>query len=267
MGKGDFLTPKAIANRIKSKGLQKLRWYCQMCQKQCRDENGFKCHCSSESHQRQMKLFGDSPQKFLESFSQEFLSEFVKLLSQRHGTKRTFANQVYQELISDRHHLHMNATKWSSLTEFVTYLGKEGLCEVDETERGWFITWIDRSPKALARQAAIQKKERTSMNDEEREKKLIAEQIARAKSQDQSQESEPQFTTLQRDNENEKIKLNFTMKKTIKKPEIKKGGLKALAGISKKNPLSNSAVNTSSVKPKKMTALEEIILKETQRSH
>ncbi|KAI1239519.1 hypothetical protein IHE44_0012644 [Lamprotornis superbus] len=30
--------PKAIANRIKSKGLQKLRWYCQMCQKQCRDE-------------------------------------------------------------------------------------------------------------------------------------------------------------------------------------------------------------------------------------
>ena len=34
--KAGFLTPKAIANRIKSKGLQKLRWYCQMCQKQCR---------------------------------------------------------------------------------------------------------------------------------------------------------------------------------------------------------------------------------------
>lgn len=40
MGKADFLSPKAIANRIKSKGLQKLRWYCQMCQKQCRDEVG-----------------------------------------------------------------------------------------------------------------------------------------------------------------------------------------------------------------------------------
>jgi len=35
------LTPKAIANRIKAKGLQKLRWYCQMCQKQCRDEVSF----------------------------------------------------------------------------------------------------------------------------------------------------------------------------------------------------------------------------------
>lgn len=38
MPKHEFLTPKAISNRIKSKGLQKLRWYCQMCQKQCRDE-------------------------------------------------------------------------------------------------------------------------------------------------------------------------------------------------------------------------------------
>ena len=44
MGKdgGGFLAPKQIANRIKARGLQKLRWYCQMCQKQCRDENGFK---------------------------------------------------------------------------------------------------------------------------------------------------------------------------------------------------------------------------------
>ena len=50
-----------IANRIKAKGLQKLRWYCQMCQKQCRDENGFKCHLTSEGHKRQMMVFGQSP--------------------------------------------------------------------------------------------------------------------------------------------------------------------------------------------------------------
>ena len=28
--KSGFMTPKAIANKIKAKGLQKLRWYCQM---------------------------------------------------------------------------------------------------------------------------------------------------------------------------------------------------------------------------------------------
>ena len=43
---------KWLGIKMKSKGLQKLRWYCQMCQKQCRDQNGFKCHISSESHQR-----------------------------------------------------------------------------------------------------------------------------------------------------------------------------------------------------------------------
>jgi hypothetical protein len=29
MGKADFMSPKAVANRQKAKGLQKLRWYCQ----------------------------------------------------------------------------------------------------------------------------------------------------------------------------------------------------------------------------------------------
>ena len=48
MGKNEVGGPKWLANKMKSKGLQKLRWYCQMCQKQCRDENGFKCHTMSE---------------------------------------------------------------------------------------------------------------------------------------------------------------------------------------------------------------------------
>lgn len=38
----------------------------------------------------------------------------------------------------------MNATKWLSLTGFVKWLGREGHCIVDETEKGWFVTWIDK---------------------------------------------------------------------------------------------------------------------------
>lgn len=34
-----------------------------MCQKQCRDENGFKCHLTSESHKRQMMVFGENPMR------------------------------------------------------------------------------------------------------------------------------------------------------------------------------------------------------------
>lgn len=98
----------------------------------------------------------------------------------RWGTKRVRANQVYQEFITDKHHTHMNSTRWVTLTEFVKYLGREGIVHADETEKGWFIAWIDNSPKALARQAAHQAKERSDMDDEQRMRKLIQEQIARA---------------------------------------------------------------------------------------
>lgn len=69
----------------------------------------------------------------------------------RFGTKRVRANQVYQEYIADKSHLHMNATRWVTLTEFVKHLGRSGIARVDETEKGWFIAWIDSSPKALAK--------------------------------------------------------------------------------------------------------------------
>jgi DNA/RNA-binding protein KIN17 len=155
---------------MKSKGLQRLRWYCQVCEKQCRDENGFKCHASSESHLRQMLVVGEHAGKHITNFSQQFQSEFVALLSRRcvllvhpflfchlmdcarsFGTKRVRANQVYQEYISDKNHLHMNSTRWVTLTEFVKHLGRAGIARVDETEKGWFLAWIDSSPKALAK--------------------------------------------------------------------------------------------------------------------
>ena len=120
MGKdGGFLTPKAISNRIKAKGLQKLRFYCQMCEKQCRDANGFKCHCQSESHRRQMELVSQEQGRFVNKFSKQFESGYMDLVRSRYRTKTVRANQVYNEYIQDRDHVHMNSTSWTTLTEFV----------------------------------------------------------------------------------------------------------------------------------------------------
>ena len=177
MPKHDFFSPKAISNRIKAKGLQKLRWYCEMCQKQCRDENGFKCHQTSDSHLRQMRIFAENPNAVMHNYSTEFEANFVETLSRRHGTKRVHANVVYQEYIADKHHVHMNATKWETLTNFVKYLGKSGQALVDETEKGWFIAWIDRDPAALARQAALAKKRKHDMDDEERQRLEIKRRV------------------------------------------------------------------------------------------
>ena len=164
-------TPKYIANKMKSKGLQRLRWYCQVCQKQCRDANGFKCHIQSESHLRQMLVVGENAGRHIADFSTQFQHDFVQLLSRRYaypalsrvaptdphtanrfGTKRVKANAVYQEFIQEKHHQHMNSTRWVTLTEFVKHLGRTGVARVDETEKGWFIAWIDSSPKALEKQ-------------------------------------------------------------------------------------------------------------------
>ncbi|ORX70013.1 HsKin17 protein, partial [Linderina pennispora] len=216
MGKHEALTPKAIANRIKAKGLQRLRWYCQMCEKQCRDQNGFKCHCLSESHQRQMAIFAENPKRFLEQFSQEFETTFIATLSRRYGTKQVHANQVYQEIVADRQHLHMNATKWATLSEFVMYLGREGKCKVEETERGWFVQWIDNSPEALARKEAILKKERQEMDDEQLEHRLLKEQIRRARKAE-APASTAEATGLKRDTQ-QPIRLSLKPKLGAAKP-------------------------------------------------
>ena len=152
MPKAEKGSTKDIANRMKAKGLQKLKFYCQMCNKQCRDQNGFKCHLTSDSHLRNMTSFCSNASGMLDTFSAEFESFFLDTLYRRHRTKKMNANHVYQEVIQDKEHVHMNATKWATLTDFIQYLGKVGKCVVDETERGWYITFIERDPTILAQQ-------------------------------------------------------------------------------------------------------------------
>ncbi|RWR94377.1 DNA/RNA-binding protein KIN17-like protein [Cinnamomum micranthum f. kanehirae] len=180
MGKNDFLTPKAIANRIKAKGLQKLRWYCQMCQKQCRDENGFKCHCMSESHQRQMQVFGQNPHRFVDGYSEEFESTFLEHMKRSHRFSRVAATVVYNEYINDRHHIHMNSTEWATLTEFIKYLGRTGKCKVEETPKGWFITYIDRESETIFKERLKNKRLKSDLVEEEKQERTIMKQIERA---------------------------------------------------------------------------------------
>ncbi|KAI5290236.1 hypothetical protein KEM54_002108 [Ascosphaera aggregata] len=240
MARAEVGSTKYISNKLKSKGLQRLRWYCQVCERQMRDENGFKCHTQSESHVRQLLLVGEDPKKYISQYSNEFLSDFIRLLRTAHGEKSVHINHFYQEYIANKEHVHMNATKWSSLTEFAKYLGKEGICRVEEGEKGLFISWIDNSPEALRRQDAIRKKERQDRGDEEREQKMIEAQIKRAQQdkeaaaaaaaaaaagggkrkyqegadQGKEEQDDESRKMLKRAEGEEKIKLSFTPKVT-----------------------------------------------------
>ncbi|XP_061570168.1 DNA/RNA-binding protein KIN17 [Cololabis saira] len=264
MGKADFLSPKAISNRIKAKGLQKLRWYCQMCQKQCRDENGFKCHCMSESHQRQLLLASENPTKFMDYFSNEFKSDFVELLRRRFGTKRVHNNIVYNEYISHREHVHMNSTQWETLTDFTKWLGREGFCKVDETPKGWYIQYIDREPETIRRQEEAARKKKQDLDDEERSAKFIEEQVRRGRDCKETDET-PVYTELKRESEEEKVAFNMGASSSVAGPSkssslLGASALKTAASSSSvKRKDTSSSSDSRGEKKKKKSALEEII--------
>lgn len=48
----------------------------------------------------------------------------------------------------------MNSTKWLTLSDFVKYLGKTGQVKVEDTPKGWFITYVDREPETVMREVS-----------------------------------------------------------------------------------------------------------------
>ena len=186
-----------------------------------RDENGFKMHTQSESHVRQMLLVGEDPKKYINDYSNQFQRDFLQLLRTSHGEKKVHLNHFYQEYISNKEHIHMNSTKWPSLMEFAKYLGREGICRVEENDKGIHVSWIDNSPENLRRQDAIRKKERQDKGDEEREQMLIREQVKRAQMENEGR-GEDDLVDAERElkrDEGEKIKLSFGAKPAPPKAE------------------------------------------------
>ncbi len=108
----------------------------------------------------------------------------------------------------------MNSTKWPSLTEFAKFLGREGICRVEDDEKGLHVAWIDNSPDALRRQDAIRKKDRQDKGDEEREQALIRDQVRKAQLDAESRgETDPDETEKElKRADGEKIKLSFGAK-------------------------------------------------------
>jgi len=232
-----------------------------MCQKQCRDANGFKCHTMSESHQRQLLLFGDNPGKYLHSYSRDFEKAFNDILRRQYNEKRVQANVVYQQYISDKQHVHMNSTCWVTLTSFVRHLGRTGKAIIDETEKGWYITWCLKDPETEAKEKRAAKKEKMAKDDEERIKEYIDAQIEKAKLQAKN-DREFMATELLK-SEDESLILDMKVK------EVKR--VKSEAEAEFKNALKKPKLEPENKSRKKeekkrrIVALEEIMEEEIKQ--
>ncbi|CAK7264068.1 hypothetical protein SEPCBS57363_000883 [Sporothrix epigloea] len=246
MPKAEVGSIKHLSNQMKAKGLTRLRWYCQICERALRDENAFKQHTLSESHVRNMLAVGSDPRKVIDEYSDRFLKDFIQLLRTGHGEKQVQINHFYQELIARRDHIHMHSTKWSSLTEFAKYLGQEGICRVEENEKGIFISWVDTSPEALKRQEAIRRKEAQDRGDEEWEQRMLKAQIERA-----SQAAKEKRKGLEIDNsidedEDEKEKKHMLQREEGEKVKLSFGAAKpAVAVIPRRLPATSLEPNTA----------------------
>ncbi|VYS70042.1 unnamed protein product [Arabidopsis thaliana] len=101
-GQERYVNPEGDVESNKSERTSKASMVFQMCEKQCRDENGFKCHCMSESHQRQMQVLGQNPTRVVNGYSQEFEQTFLDLMRRSHRFSRVAATVVYNELKNKR---------------------------------------------------------------------------------------------------------------------------------------------------------------------
>lgn len=195
MGKHEPMSAKAIAIQIKAKGLQKIKYYCEMCKKQCRDANGFKCHIESESHQRQALIVAENPEKFVNEFSQQFMDGFLYILKTRYRSTKVLANTVFQEYIKERDHIHMNGTRWTTLNDFGQWMDQQGIVHAEPSERGIMVTYIDNDPEKKKREELKAQSEERVRQAEEKRKLEIEKQMEAAKQllrdQDQDDERKP----------------------------------------------------------------------------
>ena len=167
--------------------LGKHKYYCEMCQKQCKDDNAFTQHKRSAFHASRMSSFSESPQHFVAKYSHAFESEFIDTFKIKYGKNQwVIANRAYNEVIRDPHHTHLNATRWTSLGEFCSHLaakndGKDWMRkrEVIGGIEQDMLLMIDT--KALVEKQLEASKVSAKELDNRRQQKLLSKQIKDAK--------------------------------------------------------------------------------------
>jgi DNA/RNA-binding protein KIN17 len=113
----------------------------------------------------------------------------------------------------------MNSTMWASLSDFVQYLGKQGHCTVEQNERGWFVTYIERDASKLERVQALQRRQQGE---------LAAEQAVSVRMQEQRVQAaialdkvggviHTQATALERTDDAATLNIQLAIKPTTKK--------------------------------------------------
>lgn len=165
-----------------SKNLYKQKYFCQMCNRQCRDKDGFNCHLKTETHKRNVEIVSRNPEEFINKYSYEFESGFLDILKRSSHDIFVSANKIFQEYISDKFSTHLNATRWSSLTGFLKHLEAKGKCEMIVTEKEIKIKYVDLSPESLREKMEKEKRIKSALQEEKRKIEEMKKMMEKAES-------------------------------------------------------------------------------------
>lgn len=115
---------KSLKQSKRPRCLKKLKFFCQMCEKQCEDQVisiikewvqtplCYRIPPTPNSPIRgKSRPLHQSILRVISFFNREFEHDFLENLRRRYGENPIVANQFYQDFIKDPSHVHMNATK------------------------------------------------------------------------------------------------------------------------------------------------------------
>eukprot|EP00421_Protoceratium_reticulatum_P021016 CAMPEP_0168392308 /NCGR_PEP_ID=MMETSP0228-20121227/18431_1 /TAXON_ID=133427 /ORGANISM="Protoceratium reticulatum, Strain CCCM 535 (=CCMP 1889)" /LENGTH=148 /DNA_ID=CAMNT_0008405645 /DNA_START=209 /DNA_END=652 /DNA_ORIENTATION=- len=126
-----------------TKVIPKIRWFCGLCQRQCKSQVGFTKHCKHPEHlQHELQAIsriqaGQARQHDLDAFSQQFKDAFVGIVTEKHPLV-VYAHDVYKQMVPrDRAMKRMQETCWETLGSFCAHLRGEGRLRAWKTDRGW----------------------------------------------------------------------------------------------------------------------------------
>lgn len=112
------------------------------------------------------------------------------------------------------------ATKWTTLTEFVQDLGRRGVCKVEETSRGWYITYKPRDYQEELRDRMHKRKQREEEAEEHRQERAIRQQVNEARRAAGALAQPSEATELQSDQKQGAIALSLSNSKSNKRAKL-----------------------------------------------
>ena len=232
MGKNDFMTPKGIANAAKARGLQEAsKFFCQPCQKQCRDE----------TVQVPLRVRGSAPpadgdlrpepgsvhQRVQRGVPERFPQPDGHLASQQSRGGERGVQRVHRQQAARAHEQHA----LDHADGIHQAPRARGHLRHRRDPQGWFITYRPEDKEEMMRQASMKKRERATEEEEERNARLIREQIARATPDlPESARVAAAATELSRDEDAAALKLSISNKRA--KMDAIKTKNNALSGAS-----------------------------------